>query len=83
MPLPASLDQVPIGQSCSIRPNPHMHDRVVRRLAVMGLPPGTMVQVIAHATSGARILGIGASRLAIDSQVARQLEVDLVGGGPA
>ncbi len=48
---------------------------VALRLREMGLRPGTLVSTVGTAAAGARIVGIGAARIAIDLATARCIEV--------
>ncbi len=48
---------------------------VVLRLREMGVRPGVLVRVAGHGAGGARIVTIGATRLAIDATTAALIEV--------
>ena len=68
------INQVPIGTTvrlvdCAAHP-------CSRRLAELGLRPGTEVCVMRRASGGGCVLGIGICRMAIDKASARSLEVE-------
>ncbi len=47
------------------------------RLREMGLRSGVQISVVGIAAAGARIVGIGAARIAVDRATARGIEVDV------
>jgi len=49
------------------------------RLAELGLRPGAVVTVRRRMAGGARLLGLGTSRIAVDPRIARALAVEDLG----
>lgn len=49
-----------------------------RRLAELGIRAGSHVRVLSRATGGSRVLAVDGSRIAIDAELARLIEVDPV-----
>lgn len=70
-----TLNQVPVGASArlvDISAHPGS-----RRLAELGLRPGAQVHVMRRTSGGGRLVGLGPSRMALDSATATALQVEL------
>ncbi len=70
-------------QLLALAPGTRAHVRAVSadstavlRLREMGVRPGALLRLTARGASGARIVSIGAARLAIDAETCALIEVD-------
>ncbi|MDN4472354.1 FeoA family protein [Demequina zhanjiangensis] len=72
-----TLAELPRGARARIRAVSAESDTALR-LREMGLRPGTLVSVVGIAAAGARIVAIGAARIAIDAATAAEVEADPV-----
>jgi ferrous iron transport protein A len=70
-----TLNQVPVGTSARlVDVSDHPGSR---RLAELGLRPGAQVHVMRRTSGGGRLVGLGPSRMALDSATATALQVEL------
>lgn len=70
-----TLNQVPVGTSARlVDVSAHPGSR---RLAELGLRPGAQVHVMRRTSGGGRLVGLGPSRMALDSATATALQVEL------
>ncbi|WNM24574.1 FeoA family protein [Demequina capsici] len=72
-----TLADLPRGAQARVRAVSAEADAALR-LREMGLRPGTLVRVVGIAAAGARVVGIGAARIAVDLQTARCVGVEPV-----
>lgn len=52
------------------------NQRVLRRLAELGVRPGASLSVLRRTAGGGRIVGVAGSRVALDAATARDIELD-------
>ena len=77
----ASLAALPVGSSGALSLG-RLPRASALRLAQLGLRAGAQVTVLARTTGGGRLVGVGATRIGLDRETSRQLEL-LVGGAGA
>ncbi|SEJ33046.1 FeoA family protein [Demequina mangrovi] len=49
---------------------------IALRLREMGLRPGTLIRLAGRAASGARVVAVGAARIAVDRETSGLIEVE-------
>ena len=81
MPVPPSPDRrslasLPVG-SCGALTLTAVPAATGLRLGQLGLRPGATVTVLARTSGGGRLVGVGSTRIGLDRDTARHLELQL------
>jgi ferrous iron transport protein A len=77
-PVVASLAAVPLGTVGALALG-SLPRAAGLRLAQLGLRAGAGVTVLARTAGGGRLVGVGTTRIGLDRQTSRQLELRLTG----
>jgi ferrous iron transport protein A len=80
LPLAASLAAVPVGASGALALG-RLPRSSGSRLAQLGLRAGAVVTVLARTAGGGRLVATGTTRIGLDRETSRQLELLVPGAG--
>jgi ferrous iron transport protein A len=69
------LDEAQLGEPATVA-GTDVDDRLRRRLAELGVRPGEQVVPLHRTSGGGRVLGVGATRLALSRSVLRRVRVE-------
>jgi ferrous iron transport protein A len=72
-----TLIQVPVGTTARLADTAGHPSS--RRLAELGIRPGADIRVMRRTSGGGRLIGVGHSRMALDSTTLQALHVELPG----